>query len=106
MNSTSEDKWRALIAAQERSGLGVRRFAESRGLAPATMYWWRSRLRDRSTASPLVPVAIVSKDVRIEREPSETSRAFFEVVVGATTLRVLPGFDDDELRRVLRALRC
>ena len=61
MTKTSEDKWRSLIAAQERSGLGVREFAESHGLAPATMYWWRCRLRDRPAA--LVPVAVVDREV-------------------------------------------
>jgi len=65
LEKTGEEKWRALIAAQEKSGLGVREFAESRGLAPATMYWWRCRLRERSTS--LVPVAVVDDEVAVGR---------------------------------------
>lgn len=46
-----EARWRALIGEQERSGEGVARFAERRGLCAATMYWWRSRLRRRHHAA-------------------------------------------------------
>jgi hypothetical protein len=43
MTNTTVAKWRALIAAQEKSGMTVRAFAESRGITPTTMCWWRSR---------------------------------------------------------------
>jgi hypothetical protein len=101
MTKTGEEKWRALIAAQEKSGLGVREFAEGRGLAPATMYWWRCRLRERTTS--LVPVAVVDHDV-VARRP--TTKAAFELAVGELTLRIPPGFDEGDLRRLVRALRC
>jgi len=102
MTKTTEDRWRGLIAAQERSGLGVRAFAESRGLAPATMYWWRCRLRDRPAT--LVPVAVVDRD---ECQASEsTGREPFELALGAMTLRIPAGFDEHDLRRLVRALRC
>jgi hypothetical protein len=52
MTKTGEAKWRALIAAQEKSGLGVREFAEGRGLAPATMYWWPDRRTSRPAICP------------------------------------------------------
>jgi len=102
MTKTSEDKWRGLIAAQEKSGLGVREFAESRGLAPTTMYWWRCRLRDRPTA--LVPVAVVDGDARPAR--GSATREPFELTLGSMTLRIPPDFDEHDLRRVVRALRC
>jgi hypothetical protein len=102
MTKTAEDRWRGLIAAQERSGLGVRAFAESRGLAPATMYWWRCRLRDRPAA--LVPVAVVdSDDCPVS---GSTAREPFELALGAMTLRIPAGFDEHDLRRLVRALRC
>ncbi len=101
MTKTGEEKWRALIAAQEKSGLGVREFAEGRGLAPATMYWWRCRLRERSTS--LVPVAVVDHEVAVRRP---TTKAAFELAVGELTLRIPPGFDEGDLRRLVRALRC
>ena len=42
MTKTTEAKWRALIAAQEKNGLTVREFAELRGITAATLCWWRS----------------------------------------------------------------
>lgn len=102
MTKTSADKWRSLIAAQEKSGLGVREFAASHGLAPATMYWWRCRLRDRPTA--LVPVSVVDRDGSAVSR-STTCEAF-ELTLGSMTLRIPPGFDEHDLRRLVRALRC
>lgn len=102
MTKTSEDRWRALIAAQEKSGLSVRAFAASQGLAPATMYWWRCRLRERPAT--LVPVAIINRDDCPVRE--STVREPFELVLGSMTLRIPPDFDEQHLRRLVRALRC
>ena len=101
MTRTSEEKWRALIAAQEKSGLGVREFAEIRGLAPATMYWWRCRLRERSTS--LVPVAVVEHGVGTKMP---MTKAPFELTCNDVTVRIPPGFDEGDLRRLVRALRC
>ncbi len=44
----------------------VRAFAESRGITPTTMYWWRSRLHQKSPMAELVPVAVVDRDVGVE----------------------------------------
>ena len=102
MTKTSEDKWRGLIAAQEKSGLSVREFAASHGLAPATMYWWRCRLRDRPTT--LVPVAVVDRcDSAVSRS---TTREAFELRIGSWSLRIPAGFDEHDLQRIVRALQC
>src|SRR5262245_35971449 len=101
MTKTTEAKWRALIAAQEKSGLGVREFAESRGLAPATMYWCRCRLRERLAS--LVPVAVVDDKVGIKMS---TTKVAFELTIDDVTVRIPPGFDEGDLRRLVRALRC
>lgn len=101
MTKTTESKWRSLIAAQERSGLTAREFAEARGITVATLYWWRSKLR--RDATELVPVEVVESETV---DPVE-QRGAFELRLGdAMTLRVLPGFDEAELRRLVRALRC
>ncbi len=97
--TTTAETWRALIAAQERSGQSVREFAATRGFAAGTMYWWRSRLRERR--EDLVRVAVV--------EPAAVPRSAmtdFELQLGEITVRVPAGFDDSELRRLLQALRC
>jgi len=105
MTKTTEAKWRSLILAQERSGLTARDFAESRGIAPTTMYWWRSRLGRRRAAPELVPVEIVEHDVTVERRGPRSPH--FELQIDdAMMLRIPAGFDADELRRIVQSLRC
>jgi hypothetical protein len=102
MTKTTESKWRALIAAQGKSGLSVREFAGLRGLSAATMYWWRSRLR--RDATQLVPVEVVEQG---GVDPEDRRAPTFELRVdGAMTLHIPAGFDESELRRLIRALRC
>ena len=103
MTKASEVKGGALIAAQEKSGATVREFAESQGITPATLYWWRSELKRR--AGKLVPVRVVEPDVEVNRR--SVDRPGFELEVDdSMTLRIPAGFDEGELRRVLTALRC
>ena len=77
----------------------MREFAAARGVAAGTLYWWRSRLRDRSQG--MVRVAVVEGAVA-----AGSARGGFELQLGDITLRVPAGFDDAELRRLLQALRC
>ena len=103
MTKTSESKWRALIKAQEKSGQTVRDFAESRGITPTTLYWWRSELKRRVTK--LVPVEVVEQDIVVDHRDGDGPG--FELEVDRKmTLRIPAGFDAAELRRLLSALRC
>lgn len=104
MTKTTESKWRALIAEQARSGMTVREFASRRGINPATLYWWRSRL-GRSATADLVPVEIVEREVAVQGRDHHA--AGFELHLDESTrLHIPAGFDAAELRRVVRALRC
>jgi hypothetical protein len=98
----TEARWRSLIAAQERSGESVARFAERRGLNPATTYWWRSRLRSRERGPPgFVPIEIVGA----ERSMSSSNDGVFELeLAGGRRLRVPPRFDADDLVRLTAAV--
>jgi hypothetical protein len=103
MTKTTQAKWRGLIAAQEKSGLTVREFAAARGIAVATFYWWRCRLRRDGTQ--LVPVDVVDHDVVLERRGHDAPS--FELQLDhAMTLRIPASFDEAGLRRLVRALRC
>ena len=89
MTKTTEAKWRALIAEQERSGLTVRAFAEGKGITPPTMYWWRSRL-GRCAPVDLVPVEVVEHDIVVDS--ARAVGADFEVRLGSgVALRVPTG---------------
>lgn len=101
MTNHAEAKWRSLIEAQERSGLSVREFASARGLAPATLYWWRSRLRREPAL--LVPADVVETDLATDHHRRPT----FELQLGdSMMLRIPSGFDASELRRPIQALQC
>jgi transposase-like protein len=103
MTKTTEAKWRRLIAAQERSGQTAREFAAARGIPVGTLYWWRSKLR--RDATQLVPVDVIERDVVLDRRRSDSPT--FELEVDHTmTLRIPANFDEAELRRLVRALRC
>ncbi|NQY56852.1 MAG: hypothetical protein HRT86_10295 [Ilumatobacteraceae bacterium] len=102
MTKTTESKWRALIRAQEKSGLAVREFAASRGIAASTLYWWRSKLN--RSATELVPVEVVAHDFEIEH--AATISGFDLHLPCGSHLRVPHGFDAGELRRLVSALRC
>ena len=98
MTKTTESKWRAWIEEQESSGLTVREFAARHDLSPATVYWWRSRLRRRSAeVLDLVPVEVVEK-------VTERRSAIEIVLRDDIVLRLPRGFDDGDLGRVLAAL--
>jgi transposase-like protein len=99
MKNTAAARWRALIEAQEQSGQGVREFAAARGVNATTLYWWRSRLRQRGAA--LVPVTVLER-----AEASDSACSAFELEMGEITLRIPRGFAESDLRRLLQALRC
>jgi putative transposase len=56
----SESAWREIVARQAESGLTVQAFCEREGIKSASLYGWRSRLRD---------------DVQIKTVPRRASKA-------------------------------
>lgn len=99
---SAEERWRGLIAQQERSGEGVAQFAERRGLCAATLYWWRSRLRrGLDDGLRLAPIEVAAAPQSRER-PAHTD---FEIELSSgRRLRVREGFDERELARLISAL--
>ncbi|HEX6812430.1 MAG TPA: hypothetical protein VF384_12450 [Planctomycetota bacterium] len=77
----------------------MREFAAARGVNAMTLYWWRSRLRQRD--GDLVPVTVVDR-----REPTDSRGDSFELQFGEMTLRIPRGFAESDLRRLLQVLRC
>jgi len=48
----SEATWRELVARHEQSGLTVAAFCQREGIKSASLYGWRSRLREGVDAKP------------------------------------------------------
>jgi len=87
----TEDERRDLLAAQRRSGVSLKAFAERTGVPYTTLLSWRDR-REVGGRPRLLPVEVARDRV-------------LEVRVGEATVRVEPGFDAEHLARVVRALR-
>ena len=99
----TESRWRELIAEQERSGQSVADFAHSRGVPPASLYWWRSELRRRSrrpSSSPtIVPVTLISR-----AGEHDQSESFELVLAGGRRVRVPARFDAAALARLINVV--
>lgn len=90
-------EWAKLVQEWDRSGEDAATFAAKRGLAVATLRWWRSELKARERGSAVRFVDVVAED-----EPPAQPLV---VVVGAGHRVVVPrGFDAAELRRLVDAL--
>ena len=100
MREATRSKWQSLVARQVRSGKSVRQFCSEEGLSPATLFWWRSKLKSRE-ASHLIPVTVVDAP-----SPMPPSVEAFELSIGNATLSIPHGFDAEELRRILQVLSC
>jgi hypothetical protein len=57
----SREQWVAVVAAFEQSGDSIAKFCARRRIPPASLKWWRWRLRDARAKSALVR----SDDVRL-----------------------------------------
>lgn len=111
----SASQWARLVKKWKRSGETATEFGARVRVKPSDLHSWRWRLRkagllkDEEEVQPpvkaeFVPVQVVSR-VR-EFEPERAHDEHVEIVVdGHNTVRVLPGFDDTTLRRVLDVLR-
>lgn len=113
-----EQYWRGLIAEQERSGQTAREFAEERGLSPWSLYGWRSRLgrgRRRSKrqsgaggprrAGAGSGQAFVAVQVTSAELVGSGGEGFEVELEGGVRIHVRPGFDAEELSRLLVAVR-
>jgi hypothetical protein len=106
-------QWKRLVKKWKRSGESAADFGAKAKVKPAALHSWCWRLRkaglldEEQDAQPSVlpeflPVHVVSSDIEPERAPDQ----HVEIVVDErNTVRVLPGFDDITLRRVLDVLR-
>ena len=94
------DQWRERIAAQERSGLSVRRFCKEQGIAEHLLFYWRKRLRNQQQP---VRFALVERGAASAGTPAEPG---LELVLNTgERLRISYGIDQTTLRTVLAALR-
>ncbi|MCC7108310.1 MAG: hypothetical protein IT382_03400 [Deltaproteobacteria bacterium] len=110
-----EREWRGRLTRWAKSGLRADEFAEREGVTVSTLYRWARRLELgpvkqgrgrprnlRSVAPPgLLPVIVTPAVVTPEPAPAPVLEVLLR---GGEVVRVPPGFDDDTLARIVRAL--
>jgi hypothetical protein len=99
----TEAEARGVLEAQEASGLSLGEFARRHGLRTQRLRWWKSRLGKEREELSFVPVRVAEPPVA--SKPAGGEEARLEVVLAnGRTLRVGPGFDEQALVRLVRAL--
>jgi len=91
---------RVIVAAWQDSGKTLSAFAQQHGVDPRRMARWRSRLRRA------VPAAVRFHPVQVAAESAARQNGpTIEIELGGgRRVRVGPGFDVDDLRRVMAVL--
>lgn len=110
----SAGKWAELVEAWESSGQPARVFADERGVAEASLRWWKSELARRARSEPArrspgprPRVAQAIAMARVVREGEVRSADASEtvvVVIGQARVVVQRDFDPALLRAVVHAL--
>jgi hypothetical protein len=95
-----ELRWRQLIDQWQRSGLSVRAFCQRQRLAVPSFYVWRRTFRQRDANA--CPVTFLPVHVRPDDREAPPSLEL--VLANGRRLRIPPGYDDSQLRQLLRAL--
>jgi hypothetical protein len=110
----SAAKWAELIAAWESSGSSARAFAEERGVAEASLRWWKSELARRARHEPArrspgprergERAVAIARVVR-SKQSAPAAPSELVVAIGPARIVVQRDFDAAHLRAVVRALR-
>lgn len=94
-------RWSALVAELESSGRTVRDFAESHGVNPSTLAWWRSRLRSMSRQTA---PALTGEFVELTVQAPATPPVRICLVGRPVVVEAVEGTSIDLIRRVVEAL--
>lgn len=111
MARRNASQWAELVAKWKRSGLTAKKFGTREGVRPKSLTWWSWRLgsdsaKDKSPETLLpafLPVHVVERECA-PKSAMAPERHVDILVDGRNTVRVLPGFDEQTLRRVLDVL--
>ncbi len=97
----TEIEARGVLEAWKRSGVGIEKFARSRGLVPQRLWWWKKKLGIRKDASvpALVPVRVMEKRADARRGEPVTV-----LLRSGHMIKVGRDFDENAFARVVSLL--
>ncbi|MCP5071388.1 MAG: hypothetical protein GY946_32910 [bacterium] len=105
--SQAAERWSAVLARAERSGLSLRAFAASEGHNPNTLAWWRWNLRRHEREiRPEVRLAevVLVDEAEVEDHRADPVVVGLQVRVGQADILVHGTSDLGLLRRVVEVL--
>jgi hypothetical protein len=98
----TEIEARGVLEAWKRSGVGLEKFARSRGLVPQRLWWWKAKLGFTKAACPtpaLVPVRIAAPRAEARRGEPVTV-----LLRSGHMIKVGRDFDENAFARVVALL--
>ena len=98
----TEVEARGVLEAWKRSGVGIEKFARSRGLVPQRLWWWKAKLGFSKAANPapaLVPVRVT--EARTEARRGEPVTVLLR---SGHMIKVGRDFDESAFARVVALL--
>lgn len=96
--------YEAALDEQKGSGLSVAEYADELGVTPTTLYSWRRRLDSSAPGSRREASGLVRVQVCGNVERAVTHAALVVRVGADRAIEIPPGFDAEELARVIGVL--
>jgi hypothetical protein len=93
----SEVEARGVLAAWQKSGLTIERFARDRGITPQRIHWWKKKL-STSQERPLALLPVQVADTSKRGEPVKV------LLRSGHMLKVGRGFDEEAFVRIVAIL--
>lgn len=108
--------WRRAVARQIESGLSQNAFCDLEGFAASSFSYWKNELARRDGEKPskarasaslpvFVPLSQSVADVDLTVVSSITAGAIAEIDLGAGSVRLFSGIDQNSLRDIIKALK-
>lgn len=108
---TNRSKFTRLIERQKESGLSIKSFCSSEGIAPSTFYYWQKKIRNESGEKRFIPLVVKSPVVafnpvtQTEAVQEQKGDILFEITYpNGITLRIKNDLDLAGLRALISLL--
>jgi hypothetical protein len=107
MEITRREEMRRLLKRREREGLTYAELARESGESARALSWWSWRLRQERDKGARQGRARGGEFVEVKVSEAEGCGSGLELVLGnGHRLVIRPGFDEENLRRLLAVLSC
>jgi hypothetical protein len=100
----TEIEARGILEAWRRSGVGIEKFARSRGLVPQRLYWWKKKLGIGAVAAKSPTVALLPVRIAEGRVEPRRGEPVTVLLRSGHMVKVGRDFDESAFARVVALL--